>query len=76
MDARDVVRAALDNPALLDAIPDDVDLVAAGVNSGEMIRLALMVEDELGRPLADDELTRLTSVADVRDILDGAREAS
>ena len=76
MDAREVVKAALDNPSLLDGVPDDVDLVAAGVNSGEMIRLALFVEEELGRPLGDEELVRLTSVADVRALLDGAEEPS
>ncbi|HET6636779.1 MAG TPA: phosphopantetheine-binding protein [Streptomyces sp.] len=69
--ARTLVHDSLDNPALLDRIKDDDDLVRCGVNSGELIRLALHCEGDLGRPLTDEELTALTSVRAVADLLGG-----
>ena len=67
--ARAVIGQGLDNPALLDLVADDVDLVSAGVNSGEMIRVAFACERWLDRPLTDDELSRLTSVREVAAVL-------
>ncbi|KUJ69007.1 hypothetical protein ACZ90_14230 [Streptomyces albus subsp. albus] len=60
--ARTLVRESLDHPALLDRVADDDDLVGSGVNSGELIRMALRCEEQLGRPLDDEELAELTSV--------------
>jgi hypothetical protein len=73
--ARDLVRAHLDHPALLDRIADGDDLVAAGVNSGELIRVALACEERLGRPLGDEELSDLTSVQAVADLLRAPADA-
>ena len=67
--AREIVRENLDYPALLDQIADEEDLVNAGVNSGEIIRVALGCEKELDRPLTDLELSRITSVRSVADLL-------
>lgn len=71
MDARALIRRNLDYPPLLDRIADDHDLVAAGVNSGEMIRVALDCEQHLGRPLTDEELTRMTSIQQIAALLEG-----
>jgi acyl carrier protein len=68
-EARALIRAGLDLPILLDRIGDTDDLVAAGVNSGEIVRVALQCEQRLGRPLTDDELSTLTSVAAVTELL-------
>ncbi|MCT2589312.1 acyl carrier protein [Streptomyces sp. N2-109] len=67
--ARTLVRESLDHPALLDRVVDDADLAGAGVNSGELIKLALRLEDHLGRPLGDEELLGLTSVNAVAELL-------
>jgi acyl carrier protein len=69
MDAREVIRKHLDYPPLLDRIGDDEDLVVAGVNSGEMIRVAMGCEQRLGRRLTDAELTRMTSVRAIAEVL-------
>jgi len=66
---RALIQRNLDTPALLDLIADDVDLVAAGVNSGEMIRVALACENYLGRQLSDTELSRMTSVREIATVL-------
>ena len=67
--ARALIRKSLDYPGLLDRIADDEDLVAAGVNSGEMIRVALGCEDFLDRVLTDPELSRITSVRSVAELI-------
>jgi acyl carrier protein len=67
--ARVLIKENLDNPALLDLIGDSDDLLAAGVNSGEMIRIAFGCEKRLGRRLSDAELTALTSIAAIAIVL-------
>jgi hypothetical protein len=56
VNARELVASCLDNPLMLDRIGDTEEFQAAGINSGEVIRIALRCEDEVGRPLDDDEL--------------------
>ncbi len=70
--ARELIRANLDLPALLDRIGDGDDLIAAGVNSGEVVRIALRCEQHLGRVLSDDELTALSTVRAVAELLSEA----
>lgn len=67
--ARALVRGSLDHPALLDRIGDGDDFARAGIGSAELIRLALSLEEELGRPLEDEELLGLTSVRAVADLI-------
>jgi hypothetical protein len=66
---RQLVAACLDLPAVLDRIGDDDDLVASGVDSGEILNLATLCEQILDRPLSDDELTELTSIRAVGALL-------
>jgi aryl carrier-like protein len=73
-EARAVIKAGMDYPHLLDRIEDHEDLVTAGVNSGEMIRIALSCERHLGRALTDEELSRLATVAAVQRLMTEARE--
>jgi acyl carrier protein len=68
-DARDLIRASLDLPALLDEITDDEDLIGAGINSGELVQIALHCEEHLGRMLTDDELAGLGTVRAVAALL-------
>jgi acyl carrier protein len=70
MTARELVRSCLDLPALLDRIGDDEDLIGGGVNSGEVLRIALECENRIGRLLTDDELAALSSVRAVRKLLE------
>lgn len=67
--ARTLVRNSLDHPALLDRVTDEASLAGAGVNSGELIRLALHIEEHLGRALDDEELLELTSIRAVADLV-------
>ncbi|GHI86201.1 acyl carrier protein [Streptomyces xanthophaeus] len=67
--ARTLVRQSLDHPALLDRVSDEASLAGAGVNSGELIRLALNIEQQLGRALDDEELLELTSISAVAELV-------
>ncbi|MFI5797411.1 acyl carrier protein [Streptomyces sp. NPDC051677] len=66
---RTLVRQSLEHPALLDRVGDEDDFAAAGISSGELIRLALSLEERLGRALGDEELLALTSVRAVAQLL-------
>ncbi|MDT9701485.1 phosphopantetheine-binding protein [Streptomyces sp. P17] len=65
----------VDLPELLDGIGRDDDLTTAGLNSGDLIRLALAIEEQTGSPLDDDELTALHTVEGIDQVLT-ARAAS
>ncbi|MBO1414777.1 acyl carrier protein [Streptomyces sp. FH025] len=69
--ARMLIREVLDLPVLLDAIGDDQDLVSGGINSGEVVRIALRCEQYLDRALTDEELAGLSSVRAVGELLEG-----
>jgi acyl carrier protein len=69
--ARALIKKYLDYPPLLDRVADDEDMVAAGVNSGEMIRIAMGCEEHLDRQLTDAELTGMTSVRAIAGVLAG-----
>ena len=67
--ARELVRGSLDLAGLIDRIGDDEDLVDAGVNSGEVVNIALRCEDHLRRALTDEELARLSTIRAVAELL-------
>jgi acyl carrier protein len=66
---RTLIKGGLDHPSLLDRLGDEDDFTAAGIGSGELIRIALSLEEELGRPLEDEELLGLTSVRAVAGLI-------
>lgn len=67
--ARELIRGCLDLPALLDRIGDSDDLLTHGVNSGEVVLIALRCEQTLGRALTEAELEELDSVLAVDRLL-------
>jgi acyl carrier protein len=67
--ARELIRGCLDLPAVLDRISDTDDLLTHGVNSGEVVLIALRCEQTLGRALSDAELEQLDSVVAVDTLL-------
>jgi hypothetical protein len=69
--AREVVKDCLDLPALIDQIGDTDELVSAGVNSGEIIRIVQRCEKILDRRLTSDELTGIDSITAVAALLSG-----
>lgn len=59
---------------LLTGLGDDASLLDAGVDSAQLVELSLLLEERLGRPLAAEELDRLTTLRSIDDLLQEQRE--
>ncbi|HWO08858.1 MAG TPA: acyl carrier protein [Polyangiaceae bacterium] len=66
---RGLLMEVLDVPELSAQIPDDADLILAGINSGDLIRLGLAIEERTQRPLSDDDLIALQTITGIDRIL-------
>ncbi|GLW49468.1 hypothetical protein Stsp02_51290 [Streptomyces sp. NBRC 14336] len=47
-----------------DGIGDDVDLAASGIDSGDLVRLVLLVEQRLGVEITAEDMEKLRTIAD------------
>jgi acyl carrier protein len=68
--ARQLVAKCMDLPMILDGIGNDDDLSTHGIDSGVLLVAALKCEQLLGRALDDAELSALTSLSAIADLLD------
>jgi len=59
----------LEIPELANSVGPDTDLILAGINSGDLIRLGLIIEERTHRPLSDDDLTDLQTVSGIDRVL-------
>ncbi|EST34210.1 phosphopantetheine-binding protein [Streptomyces roseochromogenus] len=73
--ARELVGLCIANPELLDGLEEGADLRDAGLNSGEFVLIALRIEEEIDRPLEDEEMDTLSTLADIEAILSAAPSA-
>jgi acyl carrier protein len=66
---RRVLMEILDVPEIVAQIPADADLILAGINSGDLIRLGLTIEERTHLPLSDDDLMDLQTVGGIDRVL-------
>jgi hypothetical protein len=66
---RQLLMEVLDVPEIAAGIPADADLIVAGINSGDLIRLGLTIEDRTCSPLSDDDLIELQTVSGIDRVL-------
>lgn len=66
---RQLLLELVDVPGLFDELPGDADLLSVGINSGELIRLALAIEERTGLPLDDDEMATLYTIDGIDRVL-------
>ena len=66
---RQLLMEVLDVPEIAVGIPVDADLILAGINSGDLIRLGLTIEDRTHLPLSDDDLIELQTVSGIDRVL-------
>ena len=66
---RQLLMEVLDVPEVAARIPADADLILAGINSGDLIRLGLSIEERTHRPLTDDDLMDLQTVDGIDRVL-------
>lgn len=69
---RKLLIEVLDVPDIAATVPLDRDLLLAGINSGDLIRLGLLIEERTKRPLNDDDLLALQTVAGIDRLLAAA----
>jgi acyl carrier protein len=67
--ARTLLAELIHDPELASQIPPDQPLLFAGVNSGDVVRLTLAVEERLGRALSEPEVIGMRTIADVDRLL-------
>jgi acyl carrier protein len=66
---RRLLMEVLDVPEVAAKIPSDADLILAGINSGDLIRLGLSIEERTHLPLSDDDLMDLQTVDGIDRVL-------
>jgi acyl carrier protein len=66
---RRLLMEILDVPEIVAQIPADADLILAGINSGDLIRLGLAIEERTHLPLSDDDLMDLQTVGGIDRVL-------
>jgi len=66
---RRLLMEILDVPEIAAQIPADADLILAGINSGDLIRLGLTIEERTHLPLSDDDLMDLQTVDGIDRVL-------
>src|ERR1700730_11978414 len=66
---RQLLMEVLDVSEIAAGIPADADLILAGINSGDLIRLGLTIEDRTHLPLSDDDLIELQTVSGIDRVL-------
>ena len=66
---RRLLMEILDVPEIVAQIPADADLILAGINSGDLIRLGLTIEERTHLPLSDDDLMDLQTVGGIDRVL-------
>ena len=67
-DARNLL-ARVTSPALVADMTSDLELRHAGIGSGDLIRLALLVEDHCGAALSEEDVDGLTTLAAIDALL-------
>jgi acyl carrier protein len=66
---RQLLMEVLDTPEIAAGIAADADLILAGINSGDLIRLGLSIEEKTALPLSDDDLIELQTVGGIDRVL-------
>ncbi|WSQ96848.1 acyl carrier protein [Streptomyces sp. NBC_01210] len=57
----------------LDGVGDDVDLSASGIDSGDVVRLVLLIEQRTGVEVTAEDMERLSTIADYERFVAEAR---
>jgi acyl carrier protein len=66
---RKLLLEVLDESSLIREISAEADLIQAGINSGDLIRLGLVIEERTHQPLSDDDLAEIQTVAGIDRVL-------
>ncbi|GAB2711264.1 acyl carrier protein [Kitasatospora kifunensis] len=62
-------------PEFTESIGDDVDLGASGIDSGDLVRLVLLIEQRTGAEVTAEEMEQLVTLADYERFVAGRSDA-
>ncbi|MEU5431078.1 acyl carrier protein [Streptomyces olivoreticuli] len=61
---REMLVELTGTPEFADGISDDADLSASGIDSGDLVRLVLLIEQRTGAEVTAEDMDQLTTIAD------------
>ncbi|MEU7109713.1 acyl carrier protein [Streptomyces stramineus] len=61
---REMLVELTGTPEYADSISEDADLSATGIDSGDLVRLILLIEQRTGVEVTAEEMDKLTTIAD------------
>nr|AWX24489.1 acyl carrier protein [Streptomyces conglobatus] len=61
---REMLVELTGTPEFADGIGDDTDLSASGIDSGDLVRLVLLIEQRTGVEVTAEDMEGLTTLAD------------
>jgi acyl carrier protein len=67
--ARQLLLDLVELPDLVAGAAPDSDLISLGINSGDLLRLAVAVEERTGEPLGDEDLASLHTLDGIDQVL-------
>nr|BBD17746.1 acyl carrier protein [Streptomyces sp.] len=61
---REMLVELTGTPEFADGIGDDADLSASGIDSGDLVRLILLIEQRTGVEVTAEDMDQLSTIAD------------
>lgn len=70
---RKLLADVVGDAELVGGLADTDLLLTSGINSGDVIRVSLAIEEQLGQPLSSDAAESIRTIADIDAVLAGER---
>jgi acyl carrier protein len=70
---RKLLEEVVGDAELVGSLSDTDLLLTSGVNSGDVIRVSLAIEEQLGHPLSSDAAESIRTISDIDAVLAGER---
>lgn len=61
---REMLVELTGTPEFAESIGDDADLSASGIDSGDLVRLVLLIEQRTGAEVTTEDMEKLVTIAD------------
>jgi acyl carrier protein len=71
---RKLLEEVVGDAELVGSLSDTDLLLTSGINSGDVIRVSLAIEEQLGQPLSSDAAESIRTIADIDAVLAGERD--
>jgi acyl carrier protein len=73
---REMLVELTGTPEFAEGIGDDVDLSASGIDSGDLVRLILLIEQRTGVEVTAEDMEQLSTIADYERFVAGRASAA